>query len=283
MKQKNPSFRTLAWLRIAGCFVPMVLSALAHAAPVDAFKVCADPNSLPSSNKKLEGYENEIAKLFAEDLGVPLKFEWFPQRMGFIRNTLRNNDTADGSYKCDIVMGVVDNFELAATSKPYFTSSWAMVYVKGRGLDNIKTQEDLIKLSPEEKQSLRIGLFERSPAADWLLRHELMKYMTPYQIMSGNAADYPGKIIEDDLVADKINLTFVWGPIAGFFAKKSKNHEVVVIPLKSEDGIKFDYRIAMAVRFGEKEWKDQINQLIDKHQTEIDRILSDYGVPLLKQ
>ena len=246
-----------------------------------AFKVCADPYSLPSSNENLEGYENKIAKLFADDLGLPLHAEWFPQRIGFIRNTLRNNDTPDGSYKCDIVMGVVDNFELAATTKPYFTSAWAMVYVKGRGLDDVKTQEDLINLSPKSKKQLRIGLFERSPAADWVFRHGLMQYVRPYQIMSGDAKAYPGQIIEQDLIADKINLTFVWGPIAGYFAKQSKNHEIAVIPMRSEPGIKFDYKIAMAVRFGEKEWKEQINRLIDKHRKQIATILTDYGVPLI--
>ncbi len=248
---------------------------------VTRFRVCADPYSLPSSNKEQEGYENKIAKLFADDLGVPLSFEWFPQRIGFIRNTLRNNDTEDGSYKCDIVMGVVENFELAATTKPYMHSTWAMVYVKGRGLDEIKSQEDLMNISPELKEKLRIGLFDRSPAANWLYQYGLMEYATPYQIMSGDATEYPGKIIEEDLVNDKINLTFVWGPIAGYFAKKIKDPEIVVIPLKSEPGIRFDYRISMAVRFGEKAWKEKINQLIDKHQEEINKILMDYGVPLL--
>ncbi len=246
------------------------------------FKVCADPFSLPSSSKEQAGYENKIAKLFADDLGVPLEFEWFPQRIGFIRNTLRNNDTPDESYKCDLVMGVVDNFEMAATTKPYMHSTWAMVYVKGRGLDSIKSQEDLMNVSPEVKEKLRIGLFDRSPAADWLFQYDLMETATPYQIMMGDARSYPGQIIENDLVDDKINMTFVWGPIAGYFANKITDHEVVVIPMKSESGIRFTYKIAMAVRFGDKARKEQINQLIDKHQEEINKILTEYGVPLLK-
>lgn len=249
---------------------------------IDRFKVCADPYSLPSSNKEQEGYENKIAKLFADDLGVPLEFEWFPQRMGFIRNTLRNDETPDGRHKCDIVMGTIDNFEMAATTKPYLNSSWAMVYVKGRGLDEIKTQEDLMNVSPELKEKLRIGLFDRSPAADWLHTYGLMEQATPYQIMMGDARAYPGQIIEQDLVDDKINMTFVWGPIAGYFAKVIKDHDIVVIPMKSEPGIRFSYKIAMAVRFGENEWKEQINQLIDKHQEEINKILIEYNVPLLK-
>jgi quinoprotein dehydrogenase-associated probable ABC transporter substrate-binding protein len=245
-----------------------------------AFKVCADPYSLPSSNKEQAGYENKIAELFAQDLKLPLRFEWFPQRIGFIRNTLKNSNTPDESFKCDIVMGVPSNFELAATTKPYFRSSWAMVYVKGRGLDAVKSPQDLVKLPHGEKGKLRIGLFDRSPAALWVVKNGLMDHSIPYQIMSGDPRAYPGEIIEKDLVNDKINLTFVWGPIAGYFAKQIKDHQVVVIPMASEPGIKFDYSIAMAVRFGEKEWKEQINRLIDKHQDEIHKILTDYGVPL---
>jgi mxaJ protein len=249
--------------------------------PRTAFKVCADPVSLPSSNKEQQGYENKIAQLFAADLKLPLQYEWFPQRIGFIRNTLKNNDTPDSSYKCDIVMGVPDNFELAATSKPYMHSAWAMVFAKGRGLDEIKSPGDLVNLAPEKKKKLRIGVFDRSPAVVWLQKNSLMEYAIPYQIMDGDPNSFPGQIIKNDLVNDKINITFVWGPIAGYFAKQIKTPEIVVLPMQSEPGIKFDYRISMAVRHGEKSWKEQINQLLDKHKGEIDKILNDYGIPLL--
>ena len=90
---------------------------------------------------------------------------------------------------------------------------------------------------------------------------------------------YPGKIIERDLVEDKINLTFVWGPIAGYLAKQIKDPELKVISMRGEPGLRFDFQIAMAVRFGEKAWKAQINALIIENQDEIDAILDDYGVP----
>lgn len=247
-----------------------------------ALRVCADPYSLPSSNKEQQGFENKIAQLFAGDLKLPLEYTWFPQRIGFIRNTLRNNDAADGRYKCDIVMGVPANFELAATTKPYYRSTWTMVYVKGRGWDDVKSQEDLVKLPVARKKALRIGLFDRSPAAMWLIKNDMMENIIPYQIMSGDARAYPGEIIEKDLVNDKINLTFVWGPIAGYFAKRVQSPEVVVIPMRSEPGIRFDFSIAMAVRFGEKDWKQQIQALIDKHRERIGAILAEYGVPLLE-
>ncbi|MCB1747156.1 MAG: quinoprotein dehydrogenase-associated putative ABC transporter substrate-binding protein [Gammaproteobacteria bacterium] len=257
-------------------------SAMAEQAlPRTALRVCADPFNLPMSNREGEGYENKLAELFGQRLSLPVVYEWFPQRIGFIRNTLRNNETEDGSYKCDLVMGVIENFELAATTRPYLHSSWALVYVKGRGLDYIKSQDDLKNLSDEQKAALRIGVWDRGPGTDFVFQNGLMEQATPFQSMSGDARENPGKIISRDLVEDHINLTFVWGPIAGYYAKQIKDQEIVVIPMRNEPGLRFDFQISMAVRFGEKAWKDQVSKLIADNQGEIDTILADYGVPML--
>lgn len=249
-----------------------------------AFRVCADPDNPPLSVQDRSGYENKIAELFAKELGVPVKYTWFPQRMGFIRNTLRNDDTPDGSYKCDVVMGVVQDFELAATTKPYYRSAWAMVYEKGKGLDEIHSLADLAALPAAKRDKLRIGAFDRSSIVTWLKNHGMLKQLVPYQSMSGDVHAYPGQIIERDLVDGKIDMTFVWGPIAGYFAKQleAKRHvDLAVIPLKSQPNIPFDYNICMAVRFGDKARMKMLNELIDKNHAKIDKILTSYGVPLL--
>ena len=272
--------RCLAVILIAATALGGSLSTAA-AEKRTALRVCAPPFNLPMSNKQGEGYENKIAELFAKKLELPLEYEWFPQRIGFIRNTLRNNNTPDGKYKCDIVMGVIENFELAATTKPYLHSAWSLVYVRGRGLDFIKSQDDLKDLSPEQKSMLRIGVWDKGPMPEWIYHRGLMEYSTPYQIMHGDMERNPGKIIEEDLVQDKINLTIVWGPIAGFYAKHIKGHDIAVIPMHNELRVNFDFQIAMAVRYGEPEWKDQINALITENQAEIDAILDEYGIPRL--
>jgi mxaJ protein len=246
------------------------------------FQVCAPPANLPMSNRNGEGYENKIAELFAKKLGLPLEYEWFPQRIGFIRNTLRNDNTPDGKHKCDIVMGVIENFELAATTKPYLRSAWSMVYVKGRDLDFITSQDDLKNLTLEQKSMLRIGSWDKGPAPEWFYHRGLMEFSTPYQIMSGDTERNPGKIIEEDLVQDKINLTIVWGPIAGYYAKRIKEPAIAVIPMRNELRVKFDFQIAMAVRYGEPEWKDQINTLISDNRAEIVAILDEFGIPQLE-
>ncbi len=276
-------------LRFAARFLLLLVATVAgpaiqaeEVAPLRAaLKVCAPPFSLPMSEKDGSGYENKIAALLADQLKLPLLYTWFPQRMGFVRATLKNNETDDGSYKCDLVIGVVDNFELAATSRPYLRSTWAMVYVKGRGLDFIKTQDDLKKLTEAQKKLLKIGIWDQGPTTEWVYNLGLMDNATPFPIMSGDARQGPGHIIEDELIAGKVNLTFAWGPIAGYLAKKITAQQLVVIPLNNDHGVKFDFQIAMAVRHGDGAWLHQINDLIATNQPKIERILDDYGVPRL--
>ena len=245
------------------------------------FKVCAPPYSMPMSDMDGTGYENRIAELFASQLGASVKYTWFPQRMGFIRATLKNNETEDGEYKCDVVMGVVDNFELAATTQPYLHSTWALVYAKNSGLDWIKTQDDLKNLSNEHRAALRIGIWDQGPTTEWISRIGLMDQAEAYPIMSGDPKQSPAHIVESELVNGKINLTFLWGPIAGYLQHKLKDAGLVVIPMKSEPGFKFDYQIAMAVRHGDDARRREVSGLIEKNQARIDAILGEYGVPLL--
>jgi quinoprotein dehydrogenase-associated probable ABC transporter substrate-binding protein len=246
-------------------------------------RVCADPNNLPLSNRQQEGYENKIAELLAKDLGWKLDYTWFPQRMGFIRNTLRAKEPDSERFKCDLVIGVPVGFELASTTKPYYRSTYALAYVKGKGLDSVEVPEDLLKLDSAKLKSLRFGVFAQTPPVDWLLKRDLFEQAVSYTRQSGDPEQYPGEIVEKDLVEGKIDVAFVWGPIAGYFAKKAAAPGIAVVPLKSEHGIKFDYAIAMGVRFGEKDWRAQVEQLIEKNRGGIQAILASYGVPQLDE
>lgn len=244
-------------------------------------RVCADPNNLPFSNHKGEGFENKIAELLARELGWKLEYTWFPQRMGFIRNTLRGREPNSDRFKCDLVLGVPAGFELAATTKPYYRSIWALVYVKGKGLDSVAAPEDLLKLDPAKLKPLKLGVFGQSPPVDWLLKNQLFDQAIPYQLQSGDPDRYPGEIIEKDLVAGTIDVAFAWGPIAGYFAKRVTSAELAVVPFKPDPEIQFDYRIAMGVRFGERDWKDTVERLVDANRPRIQAILAAYGVPQL--
>lgn len=266
-----------------GAVAALVLAATAASAaePQQVLRVCQDPNNLPFSNRELQGFENKIAALLAADLGWKIEYTWYPQRMGFIRNTLRAKDPNADTFKCDLVTGVAAGFDMGATTRPYYHSTYSMAYVKGKGLDGVHTLEDLLTLSADQRAKLRLGVFGRSPVTDWLLENGLIDQMVSYQTQSGDAERYPGEMVEKDLANGVIDVAFIWGPIAGYFAQQSKAVPIVAIPLKPHPGIQFDFEIAMAVRFGEAAYKQRIDEAIDKNRPQINAILAQYGVPLL--
>jgi mxaJ protein len=248
-------------------------------------RVCQDPNNLPFSNRTLDGFENRIAALFAQELGWKLETTWFPQRIGFIRNTLRAKQENSDRFKCDLVTGVPKGFDMAATTHPYYHSSYALVYVKDKanGLGGVHGLDDLLALPPQQRRKLRFGVFTASPLVDWLLKNDLMEQVEWYQSQSGDADQYPGEIIERDLASGKIDLAFVWGPIAGYVARNTHAAAIVSVPLTSRPGMKLDFEIAMAVRQGDKAFRERIDGLITTNQAKIDAILEQYGVPLIDQ
>ena len=245
-----------------------------------AFRVCQDPNNLPFSNTRGEGFENRIAHLFADQLNWRLEYFSFPQRLGFIRNTLRYKLPGE-DYRCDVVMGVPAEYGQVAPTQPYYHSVYALVVPAGRGLDGVGSVEDFLALPAEKRRPLRIGVFDRSPASAWLARQGLLDQGVPYRILNADPEFYPGEIVENDLVAGKIDLAIVWGPIAGFFAKRRPEAGLRVIPMASEPGVRLDFPIAMGVRHGEAEWKATLDRLIAQNQQQIDAILREFGIPLV--
>jgi mxaJ protein len=275
--------RRAAPAALAGLLLSLLVSSVAaqdNPAPRTALRVCQDPNNLPFSNLAGEGIENKIAELFGKALGLPVTYYSFPQRMAFIRNTLRYKLPGE-DYPCDIVIGVPTGFDQVSVTKPYYRSTYALVFPKGKGMDQVSSAEEFLKLDPAKLKTLRIGIYDRSPASDWLNKHNLVDQGVPYKLLNADPQQYPGEIIEKDLAAGKIDVAIVWGPIAGYFAQRVKTPALVMVPLKSEPGVKFDYQMAMGVRYGEREWKQQIEGLIDAKQSEIQAILKDYGVPLV--
>jgi mxaJ protein len=247
-----------------------------------ALRVCQDPNNLPFANLKGEGIENRIAELFGRALGLPVTYYSVPQRFNFVRNTLRFK-LPDADYPCDILMGVPVGFDQVSVTKPYYRSTYALVFPKGHGMDQVHSGEDFLKLGAARLERLRIGIFDRSPASDWLNKHHLLEQGVPYRMLNADPDQYPGQIIEKDLAQGRLDAAVVWGPIAGYFAQRIASPALAVVPLQSEPGVRFDYAMAMGVRYGERAWKQQIEELIDAKRTDIQAILVDYGVPLIEE
>ena len=269
-------------LTLGAGFAAAPASAQEAPAPRKAFRVCQDPNNMPFSSTKGSGFENKIAELFAKDLNLPVEYFSFPQRLAFVRNTLRYKLPGE-DYRCDIIMGVPAGYDQVSATKPYYRSTYALVFPEAKGLEGVKSVDDFLKLDPAVLSKLRIGVYDRSPASEWLNKHKLVEQGVPYQIMNADPDQYPGEIIEKDLANGKIDAAIVWGPIAGYFAKKVKEPKLTVVPMRSEPGVKFDFPMAMGVRYGEREWKQTIESLIEKRKPEITQILRDYGVPLVEE
>lgn len=249
-------------------------------------RVCADPDNLPLSNQRGEGYENKIAEALAHDLGRQVEYTFFPQRMGFVRNTLRYRDEATQKFKCDVIIGVPKGYELTATTRPYMRSTYALLIADPGKQGEVQTADDLLKLPPDKLSSLRIGVFGRSPGADWLLRHGLLEQAVVYAPQSGDVHENPAHIIERDLNEKKIDVAILWGPMAGYLVQRHTaspraSSQWRAVPFLPDQQIRFDFEIAMGVRFGEKQWQGVLDNWIGSHQARIDEILLSYRVPLL--
>jgi quinoprotein dehydrogenase-associated probable ABC transporter substrate-binding protein len=234
-----------------------------------ALRVCADPSNLPFSNDKSEGFENKIAELLAGDLGVPVRYTWFPDTIGFIRATLN-------ARKCDIIMGTVSGNELVQNTNPYYRSTYALIYRTDRGL-TVKTLED------PALQTLKIGAIAGTPPTTILATQGLLKNLRSYQLVVDTRFDHPAEELIHDVAAGTIDIGVVWGPIAGFYARRESTPLSVVALESTNTPMQMDYRITMGVRHNEPEWKRKINGLIRKHQAEINKILFEFGVPLLDE
>lgn len=259
----------------------LLLSAGFAEAGGKTLKVCADPNNPPFSVKDVSGYENKIAELFASELGQTLEYTWFPQRLGFIRNTLKAKLPDSEEYKCDVVMGVPTGFEMAATTKPYYRSTYVLVYKKSGPLQGIKAPADIDKLAPETKTKLRIAMFDGAPGTTWLLNHGLIGQGIPYQSMTGDVTQNTAQILARDFAEDKIDMVVIWGPMAGYLATSSPD-TFELIPMKSEPGLQFEFPMSMGVRRPDKERKQMLDDLIAKNGEKIKAILESYKVPLVE-
>jgi quinoprotein dehydrogenase-associated probable ABC transporter substrate-binding protein len=265
------SIRLFAAVAVMLSCIPAAV-AQTEASNVDTtqLRVCADPANLPFSNTKEEGFENKIADLIGKELGIPVTYMWYPQATGFVRNTLM-------AGKCDIITGFAQGDELVQNTNAYYRSAWSIVFKPGKGLDG------LVNLNDERLKDKRIGLIANAPPGNVMADNGLMGKARPYHLMVDRRYESPSEQMVKDLVAGEIDAGILWGPIAGFYAKRI-DPSLVILPLvKETKGPRQAYRITFGVRQRDQEWKRKLNGLIEKNQSKINEILLSYGVPLLDE
>jgi quinoprotein dehydrogenase-associated probable ABC transporter substrate-binding protein len=233
-------------------------------------RVCADPRNLPFANEKGEGFENKLAELFADKLQKKLDYMYFPQATGFVRMTL-------GAHRCDVIMGFPQGDELVQGTNPYYRSAYALVVKPGGGLEEVATLDD------GRLKGKHIGIVAGTPPATNMAANGLMMNAKPYPLMIDTRFDSSAEAMIGDLLSGQIDAAILWGPMAGFYAKRA-NPPLHVTPLvKETTGPRLVFRIGMGVRQADQNWKRLLNRLTQENQPAINKILLDFGVPLLDE
>jgi quinoprotein dehydrogenase-associated probable ABC transporter substrate-binding protein len=233
-------------------------------------RVCADPNNLPFSNDKGEGFENKIAELFAAKLGKTLAYTYYPGATGFVRMTL-------GSYRCDVIMGFPQGGELVQSTNPYYRTAYALVFKAASALASIET------LGDAHLKDKRIGVVAGTPPASYLVADGLITNSKPYPLVVDTRYDSSAQAMVNDINSDAIDAGVLWGPLAGYYASHAASPMKTTLLLKERGGPHLDYRIVMGVRPSDQNWKRQVNQLIGENQPAINKLLLDYGIPIVNE
>ena len=246
----------------------------ARAQPVKphVLRVCADPNNLPYSNERQEGFENRIAELLAREMKAELRYVWWAQRRGYIRNSLR-------AGLCDVFIGMPTGLDMVLVTRPYYRSTYA--FVTKRGGPRITSFDD------PKLRRLRIGVqiigddFANAPPAAALSNRGMIENVRGYTVLGDYHEPNPPSRIVRAVERGEVDVAVVWGPLAGYFARRS-SVPLRVVPVSPEVDLPylpFVFDIGMGVRHGETVLRDSLDAIITRRQHDIDRILADYGVP----
>lgn len=270
--------RLAQWRRLAAVGAVALVMAFAVSAKVgaeDVLRVCADPDNLPLSNARGEGFENRIVEQIASVLGREVVYTWWPQRRGFIRNTLKEG-------LCDLIPGVPSSLEMLATTRPYYRGSFVFVSRADRGLD-------LGSLDDPRLRSLRLGVQmigddgANAPPAHALARRGIIDNVVGFPVYAAGGEGGPHWAIIQAVLDGKIDAALVWGPIAGPLARLAPVPVVLAAVQPPIDGptLPMMFDISMGLRREDIELRRQVEAALASRRAEIDAILAEAGVPRL--
>jgi mxaJ protein len=236
-------------------------------------RVCGDPNNMPFSNEKREGIENEIAAVVAKDLGWGLEYVWWSHQRGLVKRVLNTE-------RCDVLLGIPKGYDQVGWTKPYYRTGYVIAYLKDRMAGG-----DIRSLDDPRLKTLKVGVQVNTPPHLALGRRGIVgDNVRAYQLMYDSVnhpEEYPGREVED-LIAGRIDVALVWGPIGGYFQKKKGAASLALVPIEdAHEDPSFGFDISMGVRKSDTELKARLEQVIDRKQGEIRAILQDFGVPLI--
>jgi mxaJ protein len=265
-----------ALLRVLAALLIFASLAVAQDTPQRVLRVAADPNNLPFSNQRLEGFENKIAELVARELHARLEYEWRAQRRGFFRETLKQGDV-------DLVLGVPAHFDMCLTTAPYYRSSYVFVSRKDRHLD-IRSFDD------PQLRKLNVGVQlvgndgRDTPPAHALAERGIIQNVRGFTLYGDYSQPNPPARIIDAVANGDVDLAIVWGPLAGYFASRSKVPlELVPAASQTEGNLRFAFDVSLGVKRKNEQLKEELDRILSEHRDEIDRILAEYHVPRIER
>lgn len=240
-------------------------------------RVCADPNNLPFSNSRGEGFENELVELVARELGRKVEYTWWAQRRGYVRNTLKDD-------RCDLWPGVATQVEALATTRPYYRSTYVFVTRADRGL-NIRSFDD-----PQLKR-LRIGVqmigddASNTPPTHALARRGIVGNVRGYMLYGDYSQPNPPAAIVQAVDRGDVDVAVVWGPLAGYFAARAA-HPLTLTPVQPWlDGPQWPmvYDISMGVRRDDAKLREALDEVLERRASAIAAMLERYSVPIINE
>lgn len=234
-------------------------------------RVCADPDNMPFSNEKGEGFENKLATLIADKLGDRLIYSWFSESTGYVPNTM-------GSDACDLVMGYAQGTGLIDDTNPYYYTSYVLIYRQGdQSLAGVE------RLSDPRLKGKKIGLFARTPPASLIAMYGLAGNAKPFEVNADESLSKAAQKMLAEIGSGKLDVGILWGPVGGYYAEQSPVPLKLVPLAKESAGPSTVYPITMGVRPNEPQWKHTINKVLAENQAGIYAILEGYNVPVLDE
>jgi mxaJ protein len=234
-------------------------------------RVCADPNNLPFSNDRMEGFENKIAAVIAQEIHADISYTWWAQRRGFVRNTLKAND-------CDLVAGTALGPPVLTRTKPYYRSTYVFV--------TRPDAPEITSLDDPALRSLKIGVHLigddgfNVPPAHALAERGIVTNVRGYSLYGDYREPNPPARLIDAVSSGAIDVAIVWGPLGGYFAALQNPPLRVVSVNPAIDGpFPMIFAISMGVRRDDSAFKQEIEDILERRRIDIDAILTAFHVP----
>jgi mxaJ protein len=227
--------------------------------------ICADPQNPPFSTRTAAGFENKIATVIAAELHQPVRFHWSRMGRGFVREVMNKGG-------CDAVIAVPIGMRGLQVTAPYYRSTYVFV--------TRRSEPPITSLDDPRLARMKIGVQvledDYAPPARALARRSLTKNVVGFE-MDESAGD-----IISAVAHKKVDTAIVWGPLAGYYAKKYRSLRLSpVTPAVDHPLLPFTFEIGVGVRKSEPELYTRLNEAVRRAQPQILRILKAYGVPTL--